>query len=72
MHVKKGDNVKVISGKDKGKSGVILRAFPKENKVVIEGVAMAKRHMKGRTGKVGHIAERPRPVNASNVKRLEK
>lgn len=72
MHVKKGDNVKVISGKDKGKSGVILRALPKENRVVIEGIAIAKRHMKGRAGKTGHIVERPRPVNASNVKRLEK
>jgi large subunit ribosomal protein L24 len=72
MHVKKGDKVKVISGKDKGKSGVIVRAFPKDNKVVIDGVAIAKRHIKGQAGKVGRIVERPRPVNASNVKRLEK
>ncbi len=60
--------MKVISGKDKGKSGVILRALPKENKVVVEGVAMIKRHMKGRTGQVGRIVERPRPIDASNVK----
>ncbi len=68
MHVKKGDKVKVLSGKDKGKSGVILRALPKENKIVVEGVAMIKRHMKGRTGQVGRIVERPRPIDASNVK----
>ncbi len=67
MHVKKGDKVKVIAGKDKGKSGVIVRAFPKENAVVIEGVALYKRHMKGRAGEVGRIMERPRAVNASNV-----
>ncbi len=67
MHVKKGDTVRVITGKDKGKSGVIVRALPKENKVVIEGVALVKRHVKGKAGQVGHIAERPRPINASNV-----
>lgn len=67
MHVKKGDKVKVIAGKDKGKTGVIARALPKEGKVIIEGVAIAKRHVKGRAGKVGHIAERPRPIHVSNV-----
>jgi large subunit ribosomal protein L24 len=71
MHVKKGDKVKVIAGKDKGKSGTILRALPKEDKVVVEGVAVAKRHTKGRTGQVGHIAERPMPVHVSNVTRVE-
>lgn len=64
--------MKVIAGKDKGKSGAIVRALPKENKVVVEGVAMFKRHMKGRTGQVGRIVERPRAINASNVKRVEK
>ena len=64
--------VKVIAGKDKGKSGAIVRALPKENKVVIEGVAMFKRHTKGRTGQIGRIVERPRAINASNVKRVEK
>ncbi len=72
MHVKKGDIVKVIAGKDKGKSGPVVRALPKENKVVVEGVALFKRHMKGRTGQVGRIVERPRPINASNVKRSGK
>ncbi|MFA7302699.1 MAG: 50S ribosomal protein L24 [Candidatus Paceibacterota bacterium] len=72
MHVKKGEKVKVISGKDKGKSGVIVRALPKENKVVVEGVAMTKRHLKGASGKVGQIVERPRAIDASNVARIEK
>ncbi|MHB1163531.1 MAG: 50S ribosomal protein L24 [Minisyncoccota bacterium] len=71
MHVKKGDTVKVIAGKDKGKTGVIARALPREDKVVIEGVAIAKRHVKGRAGQVGHIAERPRPIHVSNVQRVE-
>lgn len=64
--------MKVITGKDKGKSGVIVRALPRENKVVIDGVAMTKRHVKGRAGTVGRILERPRPIDASNVRRIEK
>lgn len=68
MHVKKGDIVKVITGKDKGKFGVILRALPKEDKVIVEGVALYKRHLKGRTGEVGRIIERSRPIHVSNVK----
>lgn len=68
IHVKKGDKAKVISGKDKGKSGVVLRALPRENKVVIEGVALYKRHLKGAAGKVGRIIERPRAIDASNVR----
>lgn len=72
MHVKKGDKVKILSGKDKGKSGVIVRAMPKVDKVVVEGVAIAKRHIKGRQGTVGRIVERPRPIHVSNVARTEK
>lgn len=60
--------MKVISGKDKGRSGVVLRALPRENKVVIEGVALYKRHLKGAAGKVGRIIERPRAIDASNVR----
>lgn len=62
----------MIAGKDKGKSGVVVRALPKENKVVVEGVALFKRHMKGRTGQTGRIVERPRPIDASNVMRIGK
>jgi large subunit ribosomal protein L24 len=72
MHVKKGDKVKVISGKNKGVTGTIVRALPRLNKVVVEGVAIAKRHLKGRAGQVGRIAERPRPIDVSNVMRIEK
>lgn len=62
----------MITGKDKGKSGSVVRALPKEGKVVVEGVAITKRHLKGGAGKVGQIIERPRAIDASNVKRLEK
>ncbi len=67
MKIKKGDKVKVIAGKDKGKSGVVLRAMPKENAVVVEGIALYKRHLKGSVGTVGRIVERPRAINVSNV-----
>jgi large subunit ribosomal protein L24 len=71
MKIKKGDTVAVISGKDKGKSGTIMRALPKENKVIVEGVALYKRHLRGASGKVGRIIERPRAIDASNVKRVQ-
>ena len=72
MHVKKGDKVKVIAGKDKGKSGIVMRALPKDNAVIVEGIALYKRHMKGSAGKVGRIIERSRAINVSNVKRVDK
>lgn len=72
MKVKKGDKVKVITGKDKGKSGVVLRALPKEDAVIVEGVAVYKRALKGRNGKVGTTVERPRPIHVSNVTRVTK
>jgi len=70
MKIKKNDKVQVITGKDKGKTGSVVRVIPKENKVVVDGVAMAKRHTKGRAGQVGRIAEFARPINASNVKKV--
>ena len=48
MHVKRGDVVRVISGKDKGKEGKVITAIPEKNKVIVEGVAMAKKHQKAR------------------------
>lgn len=71
MKIKKGDKVKVITGKDKGTEGVVVRALPKENKVVVEGVALVKRHVRGTNKKVGQIIERPRAIDASNVKVTE-
>lgn len=67
MKLKKGDHIIVVSGKDKGKTGTIVRALPAEGKVVIDGVGMIKRHMKGARGESGSIIERPRPIDASNV-----
>ena len=60
MYIKKGDKVQVLSGKDRGKQGVILRALPAENKVVVEGVSVVKKAVKpvcpecGKVTRVGH------------------
>ncbi len=68
MRVKKGDTVKVITGKDKGKTGEVTRVMPKEGKVVIDGVHIVKRaYRKTGRGQSGRIVERPMPIDASNV-----
>lgn len=68
MKLKKGDNVIVTTGKDKGKKGSILKVFPALNRVLVEGVNVAKVSEKSRVrGKSGEIVERPMPLNASNV-----
>ena len=71
MHVKRGDIVKVISGKDKGKEGKILTAYPETGKVVVEGVAMVKKHQKARMqGQESGIIEKEAAIDASNVLRV--
>ena len=68
MHVRKGDIVVVITGKDAGKKGKILEAQPKKNRVVVEGVNIVKRHMKPtRAEPQGGIIEKPAPIHVSNV-----
>jgi len=60
--------VKVISGKDRGKSGKVLRAFPKEDLVVVEGVNVKKRHQRAtKTNQKGQIIDKTMPVHVSNV-----
>lgn len=72
MKIRKGDNVKVIAGKDKGKSGTVSRAFPKAEKVLIEGVNTATRHQKNRrTRSQGQIIEKSTPIHVSNVALIE-
>jgi len=71
MHVKRGDIVKVISGKDKGKEGKILTAYPETGKVIVEGVAMVKKHQKARMqGQESGIIEKEAAIDASNVLRV--
>ncbi|MEH7124699.1 50S ribosomal protein L24 [Bacillus sp. JJ1503] len=68
MHVKKGDKVMVISGKDKGKTGVILAAFPKQDRVLVEGVNIVKKHSKpSQVNPQGGIISQEAPIHVSNV-----
>ena len=57
LKIKKGDNVVVISGRDKGRSGEVLRVLPTERRVIVQGVNVAKRHTKPRMGEPGGIVE---------------
>ncbi len=73
FHVKKGDNVEVISGNFRGSSGKILEVLPRKQRVLIEGVRIIKRHMrKSQDNPQGKIAEREGPIHISNVRLLER
>ncbi len=71
MNFKTGDKVRVISGKDKGKEGKITHVLRKENRVVIEGVNIVKKHVKGNGQTPGSITDVEAPINASNVMILD-
>ncbi|TSC74788.1 MAG: large subunit ribosomal protein L24 [Parcubacteria group bacterium Gr01-1014_30] len=69
MKIKKGDNVLIISGKDRGKTAKVLRAFPKEAKVLVENVNLRKKHKRpGRAGEKGQVLQLPVPFSVANVK----
>ena len=71
MKVKVGDNVKVLTGKDKGKEGKVLYTLRKKDRVVVEGVNIVKKHMKpSRMNETGGILEVENPIHVSNVKVL--
>lgn len=69
MKIKKGDTALITKGKYRGKTGKILRALPEDDRVIVEGVNIVKRHTKPRkTGEKGKILEIPAPIYVSNVK----
>lgn len=68
MFIKRNDKVKVIAGKDKGKEGEILKAFPADNRVIVKGVNIVKKHQKpSNENPNGGIVEVEAPINVSNV-----
>ncbi len=68
MNIKKGDNVIVLTGKDKGKKSKVVKAFPRDGKVLVEAVNMVKRHQrKRREGDKGQVVSVAMPVNVSSV-----
>ena len=72
MHVKKGDKVTVITGKDKGKTGTILKALPSEERVIVEGVNVVKKHIKKTRQGAGKLVSKELSIHVSNVKLTEK
>ena len=72
MKIKKGDTVIVIAGKDKGRTGKVTRAIPGENRVLVEGVNIRKKHQRAsRGGQKGQMIEKALPVHVSNVMILD-
>ena len=72
MKVKVGDNVKILAGKDKGKEGKVIRTLKKEEKVVVEGINIVKKHSKPtNTNDKGGIFDIEAPIHVSNVKVVE-
>ena len=69
--IKKGDKVVVLSGRDKGKSGEVLRVVRADNRVVVQGVNMMKRHTAPRPGEPGGIVEREAAIHVSNVAHID-
>lgn len=68
MRIKKGDNVVMLSGKDRGKKGKVLSVFPSSEKVAIEGLNMIKKHVKARKqGQKGQVIEKERAVGSASV-----
>ena len=67
MRIKKGDTVMVVTGKDKGKHGKVLKAMPKENRVVVEGVNVVTKHAKATRKAGAEIKHFEGPIDASNV-----
>ena len=72
MHVKKDDKVIVLTGKDKGKTGSIVKSMPKIGKVIVSGIKLSKKHQRARkSGEKGQIIDKPMPMSASNVKKAK-
>ncbi len=71
MKIKKGDSVSIITGKDKGKKGKIVRVLVKDNKVIVEGLNMMKKHLRPKkSNEKGSMKDIEMPIHASNVKKI--
>ncbi len=71
LKIKKGDNVVVISGRDKGKTGAVLRVLPAEGRAVVQGVNVVKRHTRPRLGEPGGIVEKELALHISNIAHVD-
>lgn len=67
MKIKKGDQVIVITGRDKGKTGEVIKSMPKESKVIVQGINLVKRHTRPTQESAGGIISKEAPIHVSNV-----
>jgi len=69
MKIKKTDTILIVSGKDKGRKGKVLRVFPESGRIMVEGINLRKKHIKPKkSGEKGQIIEIPAPIDVSNTK----
>lgn len=69
MRIKKGDQVVITSGKDRARKGKVIQALPKEERVIVEGINLRKKHIKAkRSGEKGQIVQSPAPLRVCNIK----
>ena len=71
LKIKKGDNVVVITGRDKGKTGEVLRVFPAQLRAIVQGINLAKRHTRPRMGDPGGIVEKELTIHISNIAHID-
>jgi large subunit ribosomal protein L24 len=71
LKIKKGDKVKVITGKSKGRIGDVVKVFPKENKAIVSGVNVAKIHLKASRTSEGGISSKELPIHISNLSHID-
>ena len=71
LKIKRGDSVVVIAGRDKGRTGEVLRVFPDESRVIVQGVHVAKRHTRQRMGEPGGIVEKELTIHISNIAHVD-
>jgi large subunit ribosomal protein L24 len=71
LKIKKGDRVVVLTGKDKGKSGDVVAVIPKENRAVVSGVNVARRHQRQSAGQEGGIVSKEMPIHISNLAHVD-
>ena len=68
MTIKKNDNVIILTGKDKGKTGKVLKSMPRDNKILVEGLNLVKKHQRPRKeGQKGQVIDQAMPIHVSNV-----
>ena len=71
LKIKKGDKVVVLTGRDKGKTGEVVKAFPRDNRVIVQGVNVIKRHQRPTAASGGGIVEKEAAIHVSNVAYLD-